>query len=426
LTGRPVHGHRRFLLHWLAAALLLVLAVGAFNVVVDPYGIFRLVDRPGLNAIKPAATTRGGMAKAIGVQREQPGALVLGNSRAEIAFDPDHPGWPPEARPVFNLSVAATGPTTTLRYFQHALAAADASGKPIRVVVWGIDFMDFLVPDNASPDAPPPVVEGQRLLGGPGTDKPATAASVQRLKDWATASLTMRGFTDSVQTLAAQRDPFAVDQTRLGFNPFREYVRITRDEGAWGVFNQKNATYLNIFSNKPMGLFDTRGDASYELDALREIMRLCRQRNIALHLVMYPYHAHFLEAIRITGHEPGMETWKRLIVKIVADEARSTGRPPVPVWDFAGINAWTTEAVPQRGDRSTTMQWYWEAGHFKRALGDRMLDQVLGLRPADPDFGVLLEAGNVEQRINDFRAAQQRYRREHADDVRQLERLAAP
>jgi len=40
---------------WLQATALILLAVAAINVVVDPYGIFRLVDRPGFNGVKPAA-----------------------------------------------------------------------------------------------------------------------------------------------------------------------------------------------------------------------------------------------------------------------------------------------------------------------------------------------------------------------------------
>ena len=419
-----LHGSMRaYLMGWLAATLLLVLAVGAFNVVVDPYGIFRVVDKPGFNAIKPTATTRGGMAKAYGVQREQPAALVLGNSRAEVGFDPHHPGWPDNARPVFNLSVAGTGPTTTLRYFQHALAAADANGKPVRTVVWGIDFMDFLVRADATPDAPPVTADEQRLLGGQ-PPKPALAAAWQRVRDAAESSLTMRAFTDAVQTLAAQRNPLAGDQTPLGFNPMRDYVRIARDEGYWSIFNQKNSTYVRTFRNKPDSLFDVRGNTSYELDALRKVMQLCRERGIALHLVMYPYHAHFQEAIHLTGHGPALQAWKRLIVQIVADEARTTGRPAVPVWDFAGINAWTAEAVPARGDRRTTMQWYWEAGHFKRALGDKVLDQVLGRQVADPAFGVLLDASNVDARWAELQAQLALYRQQHPEEVQALEQMA--
>jgi hypothetical protein len=416
-------GPRSYLVRWLAATLLLVLAVGAFNVVVDPYGIFRVVDTPGFNAIKPTATTRGGMAKAYGVQREHPGALVLGNSRAEVGFDPHHAAWPEAARPVFNLSIAGTGPATTLRYFQHALAAADAAGRPIRVVVWGIDFMDFLVRDDVVASAPPVTADEQRLLGGQPT-KPALAAAWQRMRDVGESSLTMRAFTDAVQTLAAQRDPMSMDQTPLGFNPMRDYLRIARDEGYRSIFQQKNATYVRSFRFRPTSLFDARGTSSHELDALRRVMQLCRERSIALHLVMYPYHAHFQEAIRLTGHAPALQAWKRLMVQTVADEARTSGRAPVPLWDFAGFNAWTTEAVPPRGDRRTAMQWYWEAGHFKRELGDMVLDQVLGLRPADPALGVLLDAGNIDARLEEQQALQDAYRQQHADDVRELERLA--
>ena len=92
----------RYLSIWFAATAMLVCAVAAINLVVDPYGLFRLVDRPGFNSIKPTAAGHGAMSKAYQLLRVQPKALILGNSRAEVGLDPNHPGWPTEARPVYN------------------------------------------------------------------------------------------------------------------------------------------------------------------------------------------------------------------------------------------------------------------------------------------------------------------------------------
>jgi len=47
------------------------------------------------------------------------------------------------------------------------------------------------------------------------------------------------------------------------------------------------------------------------------------------------------------------------------------------------------------------MRWYWEAGHFKKQLGDLVLDRILGeALPAEAsDFGIDLVPGTVETRI---------------------------
>ena len=70
----------------MAASLLLLVA--GFNILVDPYGLFRLVDAPAFNATKPTSGAHGAMVKAYQVLRVDPAGLILGNSRAEVGFDP--------------------------------------------------------------------------------------------------------------------------------------------------------------------------------------------------------------------------------------------------------------------------------------------------------------------------------------------------
>ena len=61
----------------------------------------------------------------------------------------------------------------------------------------------------------------------------------------------------------------------------------------------------------------------------------------------------------------------------------------VEVWDFSGLSTETLEPIPDRLDRRTRMKYYWEAGHFKKELGDQIIGRVLG----EPlNFGVKLDA----------------------------------
>ena len=410
----------RFVIRWFALTALLLLAVAAFNFVVDPYGIFRWVDKPAFNAVKPTATTRGGMAKAYGVFRELPAGLVLGNSRAEVGFDPRHPGWPKQAQPAFNLSIAATGPTTTLRYFQHALAA---NGRPPSTVVWGIDFMDFLVDAHTSHGPDAPTQEEQRLLQSP-AELRGLKYGLHQIKDAAESTLTLRALLDSIQTVAARRDPFAMDQTALGFNPMRDYRKIAAEQGYWALFRQKDLAYVQNFVRRPKSIFDASGRSSHELEAARTLLRLCRERGIALHLVMYPYHAHFQEAFRIAGHWQAFDDWKRAVVRMVAEEARAAHQPAFVVWDFTGFNEWTSEAIPPRGDRSTPMKWYWEAGHFKRELGDLVLDAVWNPDSVRHEFGLRIDESNVEAQIIKVRREEANYRQTHEPEIAELEDMA--
>ena len=411
---------KRYLLFWLGMTMAVVLAVAAINVVVDPHGLFRVVDRPGFNSYKPKAAS---YSKAYQVLRVQPRGLILGSSRSEVGFDPEHPAWPATARPVFNLGLPGTGTSVTLRYLRHVLAN-DATGNPRKpeLVVWGLDFMDYLVDPRLAGGPAQQRREDSRLLGSAdGADE--TRRWLQRARDYTESTLTLGALLDSIQTVGNQTNPYVADLSPLGFNPMRNYLKISADEGYWAVFRQKDIANLRSALQRPKGVFDSGGRSSPALDDLREVMALCRQHGIALHLVIYPYHAHLLEIIRIAGQWEAFEAWKRAVAQIVADSA-TDGRPAVPLWDFSGFDPYSMEPIPDQGDRRTTMRWYWEAGHFKNELGGMVLDRVFGRTAPVPGFGVALDRTNLEQQIATVRAQEADYRQSHPGEVAALQRIA--
>lgn len=415
---------RRYLPLWLVVTSALLLAVAGFNLIVDPYGLFRVVDEPGFNAIKPKAGVHGATVKAYQVLRVRPRGLVLGNSRAEVGFDPQHAAWPAKSHPVFNLALPGTGTATTLRYLQHALESGAGArvGKP-EVVVWGIDFMDFLVDAGEPIRAKTVGAGGGRLLvNSDGSRNPGRV--LQQVRDYGEATFTLGAFLDSVQTIGSQRNPYSADLTPLGFNPMRDYLKITADEGYWAVFRQRDVENIKAYLRRPKDIYDAAGRSSPALDNLHQVLRLCRQHGIALQLVIYPYHAHLLEIIRITGHWPAFEAWKRAVVHIVAEEARTAGGESIPLWDFSGFNELASEAVPPKSDRQTKMRWYWEAGHFKRELGDLILERLFDPTESRTGFGVLLDTSNIEEQIAAIRAQEVNYRRVFSQEIEELERFA--
>lgn len=413
---------KRYLGLWLGLTALLLLVVATFSFIVDPYGLFRVVDNSGFNGVKPAAGGQGAMAKAYQVLRLKPRGLILGNSRAEVGFNPVHPAWPASAQPVFNLALPGTDTETSLHYLQHILANPDAP-KP-EVIIWGVDFMDFLV-DPATPYHAGEEPRGKsRLLTNPDGSS-NHGRWLYETRDYARSTLTLTAFLDSVRTLASQKNPYAENLTPQGFNPMQDYLKIAADEGYWKIFRQKDKANTHDFLRRPDAIFNADGRSSGALEDLRRILTLCRQKGIKLHLVIYPYHAHLQEIFRITGHWKTFEMWKREIVNIVAQEARSSESVAFPLWDFSGFNELTTEAIPEKGDRKTKMQFYWEAGHFKAELGDLVQDRVLGNANASLQFGVQLSPGNVEQQIELIRAQEADYRQSHPRDIEDLTGMAA-
>ncbi len=75
------------------------------------------------------------------------------------------------------------------------------------------------------------------------------------------------------------------------------------------------------------------------------------------------------------------------------------------------------------GDRSTTMHWYWESGHFKRELGDLVIARIRG--GGDTEFGARLDGSTIDAVLARIRRDRDRYRAENPGDVAALAKLVA-
>jgi hypothetical protein len=204
----------------------------------------------------------------------------------------------------------------------------------------------------------------------------------------------------------------------------QDYRKIVVDEGYWSVFRQKDIVSVRTYVTRPTELQDPKSKAFTAFNDLREVIRLCRAQGIQLQLLVYPYHAHLLEVIRITGHWPAFEAWKRAVVQILEEEG-SHPIETIPFWDFSAFNAFTSEPVPEKNDRHSAMQWYWEAGHFKSELGGLMLNQMLKSDALGAGWGVRLTAENLDFHLATLNAQEVTYRQAHLPEINLLERDAA-
>ncbi len=390
----------RYLLAWVGSTLLLMGAVAAVNLVVDPYGLFRIVDIPGFNQIKSQAGERAALFKHTAVARMRPASLVLGNSRAEIGFDPESPAWPKEARPAFNLGLPGASIVAVAGEFDEALRTASP-----KLAIVGLDFLDFRVVPASDEHFEP---------------SPADADPIRDLRQRASALLTLNALADSLATIKAQRDPYATSLTAAGFNPKRDYVGVARREGYFAMFRQRDQENALAYVRGPKSVFQAGGQPSPGFGAVDHIIALARTRGVALRFVLYPYHAHTLMLFELTGLWPAYEDWKRELVRRV-DAAR--GSMDIELWDFTGFSSYTGERVPRPGDTRTELQWYWEAGHFKKSLGDQMLVNMFGGKESTGHWGRRLTGANLEENLQLARAERDDYGQSNEGDLRELTEL---
>jgi hypothetical protein len=390
---------RLFAITLATTVVSVVSAAGLLNYLVDPYAIFGGRAVAGFNAIKPRPDAMLADIKFIVGTHARADALILGNSRAEVGFDPRHPAFAARGLHAFNAAV----PGSDTAYTLEALERLNGASR-VDVAIIGIDFVDFLTRSDAS------------------------ATPQSGLRDpWLARFLALFSTTatlDSLRTIAIQHQKYPATLRTDGFNPMLDYIDIAAHQGYAVLFRQRAEQGARSLARAPHNLYAGERGTSPALANLAAILDRARAEAMDVNLVMYPYHLLLLLQFDAAGLSPLLEQWKRDVTTL-AESARTRGTR-VTVWDFACPHPITAERVPLAGDLRSDMRWYWEAGHFKKALGDVVLNKALDWNALDtsPDFGVSLTAANIDQRITHCRSALAVMRERFPGLAREAEELA--
>lgn len=380
----------RFLRQLAAAALFTTMAALGLVLLVDPYRIYRWLDVPGFNQIKPQPERYQEQIKLVNARASKANAFILGNSRAEIGFNPDYAGFASAGLSAYNLALSGTRISVARRELEFL---KNAGVKP-RFVLLGIDFLDY------------PVTPSDPVVPQPNdTSKPTH--DVGGLKWQFDALFSLTSLADTIKTLQIQQDSEAQTISARGLNPFWEYKKYVRQEGYYPIFQQRALEYAKVFLHKPHGLKLNQSGSSAELEGLRAVLSLLATESTESHLVIYPYHAQILAMFEEAGLWPVFEQWKDLLVAEIDAVKAHHPAAHITLWDFSGYGDSQCETIPGKNDKTSATQWYWEAGHFKQTYGDQILARVLKEpRRAVEPIGMALNAGNLRE--NGIRIQQQR------------------
>lgn len=387
---------------WLGGTVVFLTAgVVALTIAVDPYYLFGTAAVAGWNELKPRAYQQTAIAKQYQLERVAPRLLILGNSRSEIGIDPQSPCWPANERPVFNAAMAGGSVFQSLLMLREAIAVR----APDRIIL-GIDFLDAFT-EGKAPATPSPD-ERRLLVDRNGYANPSRG--YQRWQDRLAATLTIDAVADSVLTVFQQNPETSATMTPAGFNPLHEYRVMVARNGYHGLFAQKNAIYRKQYASYAKPQF-TGPSSNPAFRHLESIIHLAREHAIPLVLYVHPYHADLMELLHDLDLWSTFEAWKRALAAAI-DQVDQSAPGAVRLVDFSGYNQFTIEPVPAAGDRRAQMQWYWEAGHYKSALGEHILATIFGTEPqarVEARFGRDLTSTNIDAALFAIRQERTRF-----------------
>jgi hypothetical protein len=256
-----------------------------------------------------------------------------------------------------------------------------------------VDFPDFLgrlAQDQAIPIDDVPAVS-------------PTRAAWQIWQDRLETSFTVDALLDSIMTLADQHPEVSRTMRSDGFNPMNDYRVIARREGYHALFASKNADYETQYAQLTPYDF-SRPYRNAQIRYFVGIVHLALTHGTHVIVLIHPYHRQYMDLLTKIGMWDTFESWKRSIVSVAARESKDNPGL-VQIWDFSGYNTFTTEPVPPAGDMRTSMQWYWESGHYKRELGDHVIARITG---QSSDFGRRLTVDNIENDLSEIREERER------------------
>jgi hypothetical protein len=362
-----------------ATALIVVSSIGAFNIAVDPMSVFSSPKVTGFNAIKPHLDHDRELSRWKLAQSKCADIGIFGNSRAEMGINPENPIFKKIGVSTFNHAIP--GSRVSLVYSQlNWLKSVNCMPKKVFL---GVEFFDFLGGAKARSLLLPEVINPPRIDG----------------KFLGESVLSMTGFKDSISTITIQRAKNAAVLTELGFNPALDYVSEVQRNGHYALFRQRAEESSKKWSKKLAILSPMSGGLSDDQNALNATLQLLRESpDTKVYVIIYPYHAQLRMMVERLGLGELFGEWKRYLANSTTAHAGKSGN--IELWDFSGISSYNSEDVPVRGDKSTKLKYYWEAGHFKEMLGGELISAILGERP---DFGIRVDVPQIEQWLSNDR-----------------------
>jgi len=389
----PVQSYVRWLL---GPVIVVLMLAAALNTVVNP---LRVTPLPwSVDSLEPyrvvehyERTAKAGLVRSSDWQ-----GAVFGSSRMDIGINPDHPGL--AGTRTANLALSAGKLTENVEMLRYA-----CEHEKLDLIIFGIDLIDL---------AEPVRVAKTDFYSSPLS---RTGSRLDRELQYY-FGLTM--LKNSIQVL-----------TRAMRDIPGEHI----PNGHW-VLNhpidpRKDAEKKSLA--QAFGLSRNRSTATERINPqkaamVRDILRLSREENARLIIVLPPNHAAFNAALYLAEDiDPGFRAEREFLTQLVAEDNAAHPQSTVAaVWDFDDFHPRNCEPIPaEYGGKMTDWR---DVTHAGPSIGNLILDAITGLHQveaAPAAYGTLLTPATLHAHLDDRDAGFQRYRAERKEEIAWIESI---
>ena len=398
-----------FLKQVIVTCLFVLIIAAMFNFIIDPYNIFQAIDLPGFNTSKAGAADRVALSKSYMVDKLKAKTIILGSSKIDIGIDPSSRYIPSSCKPMFNFGIPGSGLYEQYRYLQHA-----NSFYKIDLVIIGLEFENFLSKQNTKNLYPPVFMDFENRLKINYDGSNNSRRIIQMFKDYSAALLSNTATYDSIKTIASGE---TIWLSRAGLSSGQQrFGSETQNKGYNSVF--KNTLAHQLKNNQGLVVCDN----SVAFKALDSIIHYCYRNNIKIILMIPPSHAFQYELWDMVNLWSEFERWKQSLVEKIG-KLEANLKISVPLWDYSYYNGLTTEVVPPPYDK-TVMKFYWEPIHFKKNLGDIILNEILSHKPNG--MGVKISTSNISKHLAEIRHLRDIYRVRNKFQIEMFRKMLSP
>ncbi|MGE4398264.1 MAG: hypothetical protein AB7D29_01980 [Campylobacterales bacterium] len=383
-----------FFIKVLVTALLVLAFVPLFNYFIDPLDIFNSPSVRYVNAKKPMIEENLRTWKTYKLDNK-PEVIFLGTSRTHVGLDPSNKNF--EGQKTFNCALYTGLPYEYEYFFDKALKSGN-----LKTVIIGLDFFAFyhkmLFQDDFK----------REDFTGNAKYKYLFSSSV---------------FLKSISTVQKQSNISRFIPNGMGNSlAYQQDVYNLGGHGELFRIGARNYVTKAYSEKKELNMSQVA-----HLQAFERILDKAYKNNIKVILFISPSHARQWEALDVALGMDKWENWKKKIILINEKAASDNNKTPFLLWDFSGYSTFTMEEIPPVGDIKAKMGWYWDASHYKKELGDIMLDRIFGSNFANgdkyKDFGVVLNSQNFDEHISNMKKQREIWLKKHPAYVEEFEKL---